>query len=68
MINLEDYNVYLEVYTWSFIMKHLHLIQKSILNYQKEDSIESKVDGKPLFAMLLITPYMAQFKFFPNFY
>jgi hypothetical protein len=23
---LEDYNIYLEVYAWSFVVKHLHLI------------------------------------------
>jgi hypothetical protein len=45
-----------------------HSIAKSILNYKKKDSIESKVDVKPSFAMLLMTPYMAQINFFPNFY
>jgi hypothetical protein len=26
MVDLEDYNVYLEVYAWSFVVTHLHLI------------------------------------------
>jgi hypothetical protein len=30
-----------------------HSIVKSILNYLKKDSVESKVDMKPPFAMLL---------------
>jgi hypothetical protein len=30
-------------------------IVKSMLNYQKKDSIDSKVDVKPPFAMLLMT-------------
>jgi hypothetical protein len=47
MADLEDYNVYLEVYTWSVVVKH----------YMK----------LPI-AMPLMTPYMAQIKFFPNFY
>jgi hypothetical protein len=45
-----------------------HSIVKSILNYQKTNSIESKVDVKLPFAILLMTPYMAQINFFPNFY
>jgi hypothetical protein len=43
-------------------------IVKSILNYIKKDSIESKVDVIPPFAMLLMTPYMTQNNFFPSFY
>jgi hypothetical protein len=31
--------------------------------YKKKDSIESKVDGKPPFSMLIMTPYMVQIKF-----
>jgi hypothetical protein len=38
------------------------------MNYQKKDAIESKVDVKLPFVMLLMTPHMAQIKFFPNFY
>jgi hypothetical protein len=45
-----------------------HFIVKSILNYQKQDFIETKVDMKSPFAMLLMTPYMAQINFFPIFY
>jgi hypothetical protein len=45
-----------------------HSNVKSVLNYKKKDSIESKVDLKPPFAMLLMTPYMVQINFFPNFY
>jgi hypothetical protein len=45
-----------------------HSIIKSVLNYPKQNFIESKVDVKPPFAMLLMTPYMAQINFFPNFY
>jgi hypothetical protein len=44
------------------------MIVKSMLNYQKKDSIKSKMGVKPPFAMLLMTPYMAQINFFPNFY
>jgi hypothetical protein len=44
-----------------------HSIVKSILNYQKNNSIESKVDGKPPFSMLIMTPYMVQIDFFPKF-
>jgi hypothetical protein len=43
-------------------------ILKSILNYQKKDHIESKVDLKLPFAMLLMTFYMAQINFFLNFH
>jgi hypothetical protein len=39
----------------------------STLKYPKKDSIASKVDMKLPFAMLLMTPHMAQIKFFPNF-
>jgi hypothetical protein len=46
----------------------LHSIIKSIMNYQKNDSIESKVDGKPPFSMHIMTPYMVQIDFFPNLY
>jgi hypothetical protein len=45
-----------------------HSIAKSILNYQKQDSIESMVDKNPPFSMLIMTPYMVQINFFPNFY
>jgi hypothetical protein len=34
---------------------------------KKKNSIESKVDMKLPFAMLLMTPYMAQINFFPKF-
>jgi hypothetical protein len=43
-------------------------IVEFILNYEKKDSMKSKVDMKVPFAMLLRTLYMAQIKFFPNFY
>jgi hypothetical protein len=45
-----------------------HSIVKSILNYQEQDSIESKVDRKPPFSMLIMTSYLVQINFFPNFY
>jgi hypothetical protein len=56
---------------WKFTEKNTttaHSIVKSILNYQKKDSIESKVDRKPPFPMLIMTPYIVQINFFPNFY
>jgi hypothetical protein len=41
---------------------------KIYIELSKKHSIESKVDSKPPFAMLLMTPYMAKIKIFPNFY
>jgi hypothetical protein len=43
-------------------------IVKPILNYQKKDSIDSKVDMNPPFDMLLVTPYGSPNHFFSNFY
>jgi hypothetical protein len=52
---------HLEVYAWSFVVKHLHLFHCKIyieLSKKRKDSIESKVDVKLPFAMLLMTPYI----------
>jgi hypothetical protein len=53
MVDLEDYNMNLEVYAWSFVVKRLHhILLYNLYWIIKKDSPDPKVDVKPPFAML----------------